>query len=58
MLGGVAPADAIRVFRENRWVGQIPALRDFDPDRAENAIPYHKPGPDIEALLIRKLRAP
>ena len=38
MLGGIAPVDAIRVFRENTTLENIPALRGFDPDRAERSL--------------------
>lgn len=44
MLGKPAPADAIRVFRENRWMDRIPALRDFDPDRSEHSLHLYPNG--------------
>ena len=43
MLGGVAPVDAIRVYRETPYMSNIPGLADFDVDRAERAL-EHYPG--------------
>ena len=47
MLGGVAPVDAIRVYRETPYMSNIPGLADFDPDRAERVL-EHYPGGGTE----------